>query len=134
LRGNVVALEFVKRPLTVLKAKEARNLPPRAFTANDLLAAADGAISLTPREIEIESALNRNASRRIYLRSLQRMIRNSDAPSEIFNALFETLAPRDAAEAQTFLDLMSELWNHTPRYELRGRTLMEVHANRETQL
>ncbi len=133
LRGNVVALEFVKHPLKVLKAKEARNLPPCAFSAEGLLAAADGAIPLTPREIEIESALNRNASRKIYLRSLQSVFRNSDAPSEIFNALFETLAPRDAAEAQTFLDLMSELWNHTPRYELRGRTPLEVHANRETR-
>jgi len=130
LRGNVVALEFVNHPLKVLKAKEARNLPPRAFTAEELLAAADGAIPLSPREAEIESSLNRHANKKIYLRSLQSVFRNADAPAQIFNALFETLAPRDDAEAQTFLDLMSELWNHTPRYELRGRAPMEVHTQR----
>lgn len=56
-------------------------------------------------------------------------IGNYNSPSEIFNALFETLAPRDAAEAQSFLGLMSQLWNHTPRYELRGRTPTEVRAS-----
>ena len=127
LRGKIVSITPVKHPLKVMQAKAARALPPLALTAEELLAAAEG-LPLTAREMEIEQALNRRAAQKIDLRSLQALMRNADNPAEILPFLLELCAPRDEPEARTLTDQLSELWNHTHRYELRGRTPSDLHA------
>jgi hypothetical protein len=130
-RGNVVSIGLVNHPLKVLREKEARRLPPRAFSAEELSAAADGQLALTPREVEIENALNRFTSEKVDLRSLQSLFRNTDNPSGLFSMVLELCAPRDEQEASALVGLLSELWNNTPRFELRGRTPEEVLHHRE---
>ena len=126
LVGNTISIEAVNHPLKVLKEKEARHLPPRAFTVDELVAAAAGALPLTPREEEIEGELNQHASRKVSLRSLQQMMRDTERPSEITGIVIDLCQPRDINEANHFAQLLSEVWNNTFRYELRGRTPNEV--------
>jgi hypothetical protein len=127
-RGNVVALDQVEHPLKVMKEKAARGLVPRSFTAEELLVAAAGPLPLTPREQEIEQALNRRGSRRIYLRSVQGLMRNASNPGQLVRSLLELCAPADEPQARELVALLGELWNATPRYELRGRTPDDVRA------
>jgi hypothetical protein len=125
-RGNIVSLDQVDHPLKVIKEKAARGLAPRPLTAEELLAAASGPLPLTPREQEIEQALNRRASGRIYLRSVQGLMRNATEPGQLVQSLLDLCAPASEAEARELVALLGELWNATPRYELRGRTPDEV--------
>jgi hypothetical protein len=129
-RGNVVSLDQVEHPLKVMKEKAARGLAPRSFTAEELSAAAAGPLPLTPREQEIEQVLNRRAPQRIYLCSLQGLMRNASDPGHLVPSLLDLCAPVDEPEAQALVALLGELWNATPRYELRGRTPDEVRAER----
>jgi hypothetical protein len=129
-RGSVVSLDQVEHPLKVMKEKVARGLAPRSFSVEQLLAAAAGPLPLSPREQEIEQVLNRRASRRIYLRSVQELMRNAAGPGQLVSVLLDLCAPADEAEAQALAALLGELWNATPRYELRGRTPDEVGAER----
>ena len=113
----------------MLKEKDARGLPLRDFTAEELVAAT-GPLPLTPREEEIERELNRHTGeKRIYLRSLQRIIRNADEASGLLSIILNLCEPRDPDEANYFTGLLSEVWNDTFRYELRGRTPKEIHGN-----
>ncbi len=130
-QGNVIYTETVKHPLKILKEKEARGFPALSLTADELLAAAQGPAPLSPREAEIEQALNRRAPRRLYLRSIQRMFRNVDRPANVVGTIIELCAPRDADEANALASLLAELWNSTPRYELRGRTPRSVSQDLE---
>ncbi len=126
--GNIISIEAVKHPLKMLKEKETRHLPPRAFTVDKLVAAATGPLPLTPREEEIERDLNQQASRKVYLRSLQQMMRDTERPSDITGVVIDLCQPRDINEANHFAQLLTEIWNNTFRYELRGRTPNEVSA------
>jgi hypothetical protein len=129
VRGNVVTIEGVDHPLKVLKEKGARGLPLRDFTAQELVAAASGPLPLTPREGEIERELNRRTGdKRIHLRSLQRVIRNADNASGLLSIILNLCEPRDLDEANYFNSLLTEMWDDTFRYELRGRTPKEVHG------
>jgi hypothetical protein len=112
----------------VLKEKEERHLPPRALTVDELATAATGTLPLTPREEEIEGRLNQQTSRKVYLRSLQQMMRDTDRPGEITGVVIDLCQPRDVNEANHFAQLLTEVWNNTFRYELRGRTPNEVSA------
>ncbi|MBI3761971.1 MAG: hypothetical protein HY260_08950 [Chloroflexi bacterium] len=126
VRGNVVTLPGVEHPLIVLKEKAARRLPPRAFTAEELLAAGEGTLPLTPREAEIERELNKHAPDKLHLRSIQGAFRNADMPTKVLTALLDLCEPRDIADVNRVGSLLMEIWNDTPRYELRGRTPAEV--------
>ncbi|MEK7324932.1 MAG: hypothetical protein AAB217_06705, partial [Chloroflexota bacterium] len=127
VRGNIVTIEHVEHPLIVLKEKETRRLPPRNFTAEELLAVTSGPPALTPREAEIERELNRRTSQKLYLASLQRIFRNTDKPSDVLSTILDLCQPRDKDEANYFTGLLTEVWNHTFRYELRGRTPKEMY-------
>lgn len=126
VRGNVVTLDHVKHPLVVLREKEARGLPPLDLTADELLVAAAGPPPLTEREAEIERALNLHALKPLCVPNLQRMFQNREDPAGVNAVLVELCAPGDADEANHFRQLLSELWNGTPRFELRGRTPNEA--------
>ncbi|MEK7439867.1 MAG: hypothetical protein AABZ78_03650, partial [Chloroflexota bacterium] len=126
LVGNTISIEAVKHPLKVLKEKEERHLPPRTFAIDELVAIDAGPLPLTPREEEIERELNQQASRKVSLRSLQQMMRDTDRPSEITGIVIDLCQPRDINEANHFAQLLTEVWNNTFRYELRGRTPNEV--------
>lgn len=128
LRGNVISIESVEHPLKVLKEKEARRLPPRSFTAKDLLAVTGGPPALTLREAEIERDLNRHTGQKLYLHSLQRLIRNAEDANELLTTIINQCAPRDMKEANYFASLITEVWNNTFRYELRGRTPKEMYG------
>jgi len=131
--GNIISIEAVNHPLKVLKEKEERHLPPRAFTVDELAAVAAGAFPLTRREEEIEGELNQQASRKVSLRSLQQMMRDTDRPSEITGIVIDLCQPRDINEANHFAQLLTEVWNNTFRYELRGRTPNEVQGGEQNR-
>jgi len=124
LRGKVIAIALVEHPLKVLQAKAARALSPRTVSAAELLVVAADESPLTAREVEIEQALNQRITRRVYLRSIQRLMRNAENPEPLLTTLVDLREPR--AEAKAFRDLLTELWNATTRYELRGRTPNEA--------
>ncbi|MBI5713641.1 MAG: hypothetical protein HZC38_09500 [Chloroflexi bacterium] len=124
--GNIISIEAVNHPLKVFKEKEERHLSPRAFTVDELVATATGPLPLTPREEEIEGELNQRASRKVNLRLLQQIMRDTDNASAIMSLVLDLCQPRDINEANHFTRLLTEVWNNTFRYELRGRTPNEV--------
>lgn len=126
VRGNVVTLPRVKHPLIVLKEKAARGLPPRQCAVEELLAAGQGSLPLTSHEEEIERELNERARARLYLRSIQAVFRSIDSPSQVLAVLMSLFEPQDLNEINLLNSLFTEIWNNTPRYELRGRTPAEV--------
>ena len=135
VRGNVVTIENVNHPLKVLKEKAERRLPPRGFAAEELAAAVAGPLPLSAREAEIERELNRHTGeQKIYLRSLQRAIRNADSAGDLLSVIIDLCRPGDLNEANHFSGLITELWNNTFRYELRGRTPNEVRGNKPNRL
>ncbi|MEK7276587.1 MAG: hypothetical protein AAB427_04500, partial [Chloroflexota bacterium] len=130
VRGNVVTIENVNHPLKVLKEKAERRLPPRGFAAEELAAAVAGPLPLSAREAEIERELNRRTGeQKIYLRSLQRAIRNADSAGDLLSVIIDLCRPGDLNEANYFAGLITEVWNNTFRYELRGRAPNEVRGN-----
>ena len=65
----------------------------------------------------------------LYLRSLQRAIRNADSAGDLPSVIIDLCQPGDLNEANYFAGLITEVWNNTFRYELRGRTPNEVRGS-----
>ena len=129
-RGGLVSLaEGVKAPSQLMEKKSARGLPPRAFTAEELLTTADPVAPLSEREARIERELHRLLSRHLSVRSLRSAIQQSDSLREWLAELMPELGSLSKKSAERLTELLAELWNHTPRYELRGRTPAEVEGS-----
>jgi hypothetical protein len=128
VRG-IIAHPDAAHPLVVVREKAERRLPPRRFSAEQLLAVAEGPPPLTAREAQLARALNSVAAGQLDLRDLQRRMRNTSRPTDVIAYVFDQVRLRHERELDDLGHLLSVLWNETPRYELRGRAPNDLHAS-----
>jgi hypothetical protein len=126
VRGNIVYRPEVRNLDWVLREKRLRPLPPLKFTATRLLQVAEGSLPLTREEQRIDNLLRQGRSRWASVRELQHEFRNLESPMAIIQDLLNVLEARDIDDLNRQMQPIMDLWNHTPRWELRGRTPMEV--------
>lgn len=131
VRSDIVYRPEVQDLDWVLREKRLRPFPPLNFTAARLLQAAEGSLPLTALERRVDKLLQRGPSRWKSVRELQQDMRNIERPTELVQDFLDAVGARDVDELNRLVDPFMELWNHTPRYELRGRTPMEASSLRK---
>ncbi len=131
VHGDVVYRPEIQNLDWVLREKRLRPLPPLDFTAKRLLQAAEGTLPLTSLERRVDKLLQRGQSPWKSVRDLQQEIRNTDRPTELIQGFLDTVGgTADVDELNRLIKPFMELWNNTPRYELRGRTPMGASSSR----
>lgn len=127
VRGDIIYRPEIQNLDWVLREKQLRPLPPLDFTAKRLLQAAEGTLPLTSLERRVDKLLQQGRSRWQSVRDLQQEIRNADRPTQLMQGFLDAVGgTADVDELNRLIKPFMELWNNTPRYELRGRTPMEV--------
>lgn len=131
VRSDIVYRSEIRNLDWVLREKRLRPLPPVDFTAKRLLQAAEGTLPLTSLERRVDKLLQRGQSPWKSVRDFQQEMRNTDHPTELMQGFLDALGGMaDVDELNRLIKPFMELWNNTPRYELRGRTPMEASSPR----
>jgi len=130
LGRDTLTIAAVEDPRWVLEEKRARWLPPRDYHPEDLLAAADGRVSLGRVEQKVETWLRRNFPRRWSVRELQQRMKNVFDPDEFLGEILDQVRGISPEQTDQLVKLLGDLWNVTPRYELGGRSPNEMRRGR----
>ncbi len=107
------------------KANYARSAPPREVSIEELLAASEE-LPLSEQEKRLEAEFWSASGFPMSIRPLQRMARNADSIPELVSEAAEFLRISDEHTLEKMRPVLTDLWNCTPRYELRGRAPSEV--------
>lgn len=126
VRGDIVYRPEVQDPDRVLREKDLRRFSPLDFTAMRLIQAAEGALPLTREARRVEKLLQPGQSRWESVREIQQEMRSVDRPTALIQDFLDATGARDVDDLNRLLEPFMDLWNHTPRYELRGRAPAEA--------
>ena len=129
-KSGLVSLKDAARPATLMKRKLELGFPPRDFTRLELLDAADPSAPLSKELARVERKLSQIVGQEVDVRNLQVLVKNQPAIEAVLDELAEQY---DVPEKRVddWVKWLTRLWEQTPRYELRGRTPVQVQRQKE---
>jgi len=126
--NNWVADIGVSNVQTIARRKAQYARPPRTYNLQELLAAGADDAPLSEREKRIQVELSRMVLfGALRVRTLEDAIRNAETPEQALGNLARQSFLWQGLRIRA-LPLIEELWPHTTRYELHGRTPAEDEA------
>jgi hypothetical protein len=123
-----VASTLVSNVQRLLAAKKAAALPPRSWSLVELLAAGDLKRPLTEREARIQCEMHGITHFDHDLRAIQDDLRNGLSEDVLVDEMVSYYRIKDPEAIVRLADLVAELVEHTPRWELGGRTPAEARS------
>ena len=126
LASGLVATHDVSNVQVLATRKRAHALPPRQWQAEELAAVAEGKQPLSELEARIEAELGRLTGIDIDVRAIQHQFRHDATPAAVMSALEHRYGVSDHEALRWAVELVEELYRHTPRWELGGWAPAEI--------